>query len=161
MNRCPCQSPPAWADGDAGRSSSAAASLPQPEMPGDVLDLYALRSRPVLLRRGLPSGSPTPAMPRCQPPAPAESRRPARSPRPTTRLPRASRNLRRDGSIFPIGHFSGTIRLWRNDPDASRGHAASGACCPAGKAGRSLAALLDLWPARPFRRSFPTHPRRR
>ena len=28
---------------------------------------------------------------------------------------------------------------------------------PAGKASRSLAALLDLWPARPLRRSFPTH----
>ena len=27
----------------------------------------------------------------------------------------------------------------------------------AGKAARSLAALLDLWPARPLRRSFPTH----
>ena len=31
----------------------------------------------------------------------------------------------RDGSIFPFGHFSGTIRLWRNDHDAGGGRAAS------------------------------------
>jgi hypothetical protein len=31
----------------------------------------------------------------------------------------------RDGSIFPFGHFSGTIRLWRNDHDAGGGCAAS------------------------------------
>jgi len=62
----------------------------------------------------------------------------------------------RDGSIFPFGHFSGAIRLWRNDHDAGGGRVASGAFQPAGKASRSVAALFHLWPAKPFRRSFPT-----
>ena len=157
MNRCHCQSQPAWADGGSGRSASPAASLSQPGMPGAVLDLYALRSRAALLLRGLPLGSPAPAVPCCQPPVPAESGRPARSSGPATCIPATPRASSRDGSIFPFGHFSSTIRLWRNDRDAGCGRAASCASRPAGKAGRSLAALLDLWPARPLRRSFPTH----
>ena len=63
----------------------------------------------------------------------------------------------RDGSIFRFGHFSATIRLWRNDHDAGGGRTASGAPQPAGKAVRSVAALFDLRPARPFRRSFPPY----
>ena len=157
MSRCHCQSPPVSADGGSSRSGSSAAGLPQPEMPDGVLDLCALRPRAALLQRGLPSGSPPPAMPGCQPPAPAESRRPARSSGPATGIPETSLNFPRDGSIFPFGHFSGTIRLWRNDHDAGGGRAASCASRAAGKAGRSLAALLDLWPARPLRRSFPAH----
>ena len=156
MNRCHCQSPPAWADGGSRRSTSPAASLSQPGMPDGVLDLYALRPRTVLLQLGLSQRSAPPAMPRCQPPPPAESGGPARSSRPATCLPAASRAGRRDGSRFPFGQFSGTIRLWRNDHDAGGSAAAIEAARRAGKATRSLATLLDLWPARPFRRSFHT-----
>ena len=157
MNRCPCQSPPAWADGGSGRSGSPAAGLPRPGMPDGVLDLYALRSGAALLRRSLPHGSPAAATPCRQSTPPAESGRPARSSGPTARVPAAALSASRDGSIFPFGHFCGTIRLWRNDHDAGDGRAASGASQPAGKASRSMVALLDLWPAKPFRRSFPTY----
>jgi len=157
MKRWHCQSPPAWADGGSWRSGSPAASLSQPGMPDDVLGLYALRSGAALLQHALPDGSPAPAVPCCQPPASAESGRPARSSGPTTCVPRTPCASSRDGSIFPFGHFSGTIRLWRNDPHAGCGRAASCASRSAGKASRSLAALLDLWPARPLHRSFPTH----
>ena len=158
MNRCHCQNPPAWTDGGSWRSAAPAAGLSRPEMPDDVLDLYALRSGAALLLWGLPVGSPPPAMPCCQPPVPAKSGRPARSSGPATCIPRAARAGPRDGSIFPFGHFSGTIRLWRNDHDAGGGRAASCAAQPAGSARPSLAALLDLWPAGPLRRSFSTHP---
>ena len=43
-----------WADGGSWRSGSPAASLSQPGMPDDVLDLLALRSRTALLQPGLP-----------------------------------------------------------------------------------------------------------
>jgi hypothetical protein len=149
MNCCRCQSPPAWPDGGSGRSRSAAAGLSRPGMPGAVLDLLALRPRTVLLQFGLPQRSPAAATPCCQPAVPAESGGPARSSGPAAAVPRAPVPGPRDGSIFPGGHFSGTIRLWRNDHDAGGGRA--------GQTSRSLAALLDLWPARPLRRSFPTH----
>jgi hypothetical protein len=45
-------------------------------MPDGVLNLYALRSGPALLLRGLPHGSPAAATPCRQPPAPVESGRP-------------------------------------------------------------------------------------
>ena len=157
MSRCRCQSPPAWADGGAWRSSSPAAGLPQPGMSGGVLDLCALRPRAMLLLRRLPRGSTPPAMPCGQPPLPAESGRPTRSSRPPTGLPGTPRSASRDGSIFLFGHFSGTIRLWRNDHDADGGRAATAGFGRAGKAGRSVAALLDLWPVWPLRRSFPPH----
>ena len=54
MNRCHCQSPPAWADGGSWRSGSPAARLPRPGMPDGVLDLYPLRSRTMLLQPGVP-----------------------------------------------------------------------------------------------------------
>ena len=63
---------------------SPAASLSQPGMPGGVLDLFALRSRAVLLQSELPQRSSVPAMPCCQPPPPAESGGPARSSGPET-----------------------------------------------------------------------------
>ena len=131
MNRCHCQRPPVWADGGSWRSGSPAASLSQPGMPSDVLDLFALRSRTALLQSGLPHGSSAPATPRCQPPPPAESGGPARSSRPATCVPATSRAGSRDGSRFPFGHFSGTIRLWRNDHHAGCGSAAI-RVCPAG-----------------------------
>jgi len=40
MNCCHCQRPPVWADGGSG---APAASLSQPGMPSDVLDLFALQ----------------------------------------------------------------------------------------------------------------------
>ena len=157
MSRCNCQRPPLWADGGSWRSGSPAAGLPQPGMPDGVLDLLALRPRAALLQPGLPHGSATPATPRCQPAPSAESGGPARSSRPPARVPAASRAGSRDGSRFPFSHFSGTIRLWRNDHPAVCSPATIGVARRAGKATRSLAALLDLWPARPFHRSFPTH----
>jgi hypothetical protein len=161
MNRCHCQSPPARADGGSGRSGSPAAGLPRPGMPDGVLGLYALRSGAALLRRSLPHGSPTSATPCRQPPPPAESGRPARSSGSAACVPTAALSASRDGSIFPFGHFSGTIRLWRNDHDAGDGRATSGGFQSAGKASRSMAPLLDLWPAKPFRRSFPTYSTRK
>lgn len=157
MNRCHCQSPPARADGGSGRSGSPAAGLPRRGMPDGILDLYALRSGAALLRRCLPHGSPEAATPCRQPPPSAESGRAARSSGPAACVPAAALSASRDGSIFLSGHFSGTIRVWRNDHDAGDGRAASGASQTVGKASRSMAALLDLWPARPFRRSFPTY----
>jgi len=156
MNRCHCQSPPVWADAGSCRSGSPAANLSQPGMQGNLLGLFALRSRTALLQSGLPPRSQVPPAPRCQSPTSRESGRPARSSRPATCLPATSRVLSRDGSRFRFGHFSGTIRLWRNDHDVG--------WCPAvievarrhGKATRSLAALLDLRSARPLRRSFPS-----
>src|ERR1051326_5290681 len=157
MNGCHCQSPPAWADEGSWRSRSPAARLPQPELPDGVLDLHALRSRAALLLRGLPRGNPAPAVSRCQPSSPAKPRRPARSSGPATCLPPSALPASRDGSIFPIGHFSGTMRLWRNDHDAGGGRTASSVFGPAGNTGRSVAVLLNLWPGRPLRRSFPPH----
>ena len=125
MNRCHCQSPPAWADGGSWRSGSPAARLPRPGMPDGVLDLYALRSRTTLLQPGVPHRSPAPAAPGGQPPLSAESGRPARPPGSAAAVPGAPVPAARDGSIFPFGHFSGTIRLWRNDHDAGGGCAAS------------------------------------
>jgi len=156
MNRCLCQRPPRWADGGSCRSGSPAASLSQQGMPDGVLDLLALRPRTGLLQSGLPQPSSAPAMPRCQLPLPAESGRSARSSRPATCLPTASRADRRDGSGFLFGLFSGTIRLWRNDHPAGCRPAAMRAARRAGKAIRSWAALLNLWPAKPLRHSFPT-----
>jgi hypothetical protein len=157
MNRFHCQSPPARADGGSGRSGSPAAGLPRPGMPDGVMDLYELRSGAALLRRSLPHGSPSAVTPCRKPPPPAESGRPARSSGPAACVPAGALSASRHGSIFPFGHFYGTIRLWRNDHDAGDGRAASGASQPAGKASRSMVALLDLWPAKPFRRSFPTY----
>ncbi len=65
MNRCHCQRPPVWADGDSWRSGAPAARLSQPGMPSDFLDLFALRSRTALLQSGLPHGNSVPATPRC------------------------------------------------------------------------------------------------
>ena len=144
MNRCACQSPLLRADGDSWRSGSSAARLPRPGMPDGVLDLYTLRSRTTLLQPSVPQRSPAPAASGGQPPLSAESRRPARPPRSAAALPRAPVPAARDGSIFPFGHFSGTIRLWRNNHDAGGGCAASTVARPAGKASRSLAALLNL-----------------
>jgi hypothetical protein len=48
------------------------------------------------------------------------------------------------------------MRLWRNDHGAGSCRAASLASEPAGNEPRSVAALLNLRPAWPFRRSFPT-----
>ena len=157
MNRCHCQRPPVWADGGSWRSGSPAASLSQPGMPGDILDLFALRSRTALLQPSLPHRSPAPATPRCQPPPPGKSGGPARSSGSATCVPATPRAGSRDGSRFPFGHFSGTIRLWRNDHHAGYSPVAIYAAGPTGKATRSLSALLDLWPARPLRRSFPTY----
>ena len=126
-------------------------------MPNGFLDLYTLRSRTTLLQPGVSHRSPAPIAPGGQPPLSAESRRPARPPGSAAAVPPAPVPAARDGSIFPFGHFSGTIRLWRNDHDAGGGCAASSVTGPAGKASRSLAALLNLWPARPLRRSLPTH----
>ena len=156
MNRCLCQSPPVWADGGSWRSGSPAASLSQSGVPGAVLDLLALRPRPGLLQSGLPQRSPAPTTPRCQPSLPAESGRPARSSGPTTCVPATPRAGPRDGSIFPFGHFSGIIRLWGSDHHAGCSPAAISIARRPGKAARSLAALLDLRPTRPLRRSFPT-----
>ena len=158
MNRCHCQSPPVGGNGGSWRGGSPAASLSQPGMPDGVLDLYALRSGTVLLQRGLPDTSPAPTVPCCQPSISAEPGGPARSPGPAMRVPPASLPASRDGSIFPFGHFSGTIWLWRNDPDGSGDRAANSVSSPAGKTSRFLAGLLDLWPAGPLRRSFSTHP---
>ena len=155
MNRCHRRSPPVWADGGAWRSGAPAASLSLPGMSSDVLDLFALRSRTTLLQSGLPHGSSTPATPRCQPPPPRESGGPARSSRPATCVPATSRAHSRDGSRFSFGHFSGTIRLWRNDHAVGCGPAAIRTTRRVGKAIRSLAAVRDLWPTRPLRRSFP------
>ena len=152
MRRCHCQSPPAWVDGGSRRSGSSAARLLQPGMPDGVLDLYPLRSRTMLLQPGVPHRSPAPAAPGGQPPLSAESGRPARPPGSAAAIPRAPVSAARDGSIFPFGHFSGTIRLWRNDHTVGCGPPAIRAARAAGKAHRSLAALLDLWPARPLRR---------
>jgi hypothetical protein len=126
MNRCPCQSPPLRADGGSGRSGSPAARLPRPGMPDGVLDLYTLRSRTTLLQPSVPHRSPAPTAPGGQPSLSAESGGPTRPPGcplgPAAAVPRAPVPAARDGSIFPFGHFSGTIRLWRNDHDAvSRG----------------------------------------
>ena len=82
-------------------------------------------------------------------------RSPARPTGSVAAAPRPPVLAARDGSIFPFGRFSGTIRLWRNDHDAGGGCAASSVTGPAGKASRSLAALLDLWPARPLRDGIP------
>ena len=157
MNRCHCQSPPAWADGGSWRSGSPAACLSRPGMPDGVLGLRTLRPRTTLLQTGVPHRSPASAAPGGQPPLSAESGRPARPPGSAAAVPRALVPAARDGSIFPFGHFSGTIRLWRSDHNAGGGCAASSLTGPAGKASRSLAALLDLWPARSLRRSLPTH----
>jgi len=127
MNRCHCQSLPVRIGGGSWRSGSPAAGLSQPGMPDGVLDLLALRPRAVLLQPGLSHRSPAPATPRGEPPAPAESGGPARSSRPATRLPAASCGPR-DGSIFPFGRFSGTIRLWRSDRHAGCGPTAAAAC---------------------------------
>ena len=162
MNRCHCQSPPAWADGGSWRSGSPAAGLSRPGMPDGVLDLYALRSRTALLQPGLPHRSPAPATPRGQPPPSAESGRPARPSGPAAAYRERHVPASRDGSIFPFGHFSGTIRLWRNDHDAGGGCAASPSC-PAGWKSEP-----DLWlrcsicgrPGR-FVDPFPQIPRRR
>ena len=161
MNGCHCQSPSAWADGRSWRSGSPAARLPRPGMPDGVLDLYPLRSGTTLLQPGVPQRSPATAAPGGQPPLSAESRRPTRPPRSAAALSRAPVPAARDGSIFPFGHFSGTIRLWRNDhhavPRGDPGCAASRAPSQAaGTASRSVASLLDLPPARLLRRSFPT-----
>lgn len=155
MNRCHCQSPPAWADGGSARSGSPAAGLPQSAVPGGVLGLYALRPRTALLRRPLPHRRPAAAMPCCQPSLPVQSGRAAGPSGPATGIPRTSRTGSRDGSIFPFGHFSGTIRVWRNDHGAGGDPAANPVSRPAGKASRFLAGLLPLWPARPLCQSFP------
>ena len=145
------------ADGGSGRSRSPAADLPQSAMSGGVLGLHALRPRAALLLPALPRGRPAAAMPRSQPPSPMQSGRPAGSSGPATDVPPTSRNRSRDGSIFPFGHFSATIRLWRNDHDAGGVHATDATSRPTGKTGRLLAGLLHLRPARPLRRSLPTH----
>jgi hypothetical protein len=155
MSRCHCQSPPVWTNGGSWRRGAPAASLSQPGMPGNILDFFALRSRTALLQSRLPHGSPVSATPRCQPPLPAESGGPARSSRPATCVPAPARTGSRDGSGFPFGHFSGTIRLWRNDHAVGCGPAAIRTTRRVGKAIRSLAAVRDLWPTRPLRRSFP------
>src|SRR5690348_7321492 len=86
-----------------------------------------------------------------------QSGRPAGPSGPTTGVPPTSRTRSRDGSIFPFGHFSATIRLWRNDHDAGADHTAAAAFRPAGNASRHLAGVLHLWPARPLRQSLPTY----
>jgi hypothetical protein len=55
----------------------------------------------------------------------------------------------RDGSRFPNGHFSGTIRLWRSDRQADGGRGAQTGAAPA--------VLLPLWAPRPVCRSLPLH----
>ena len=157
MNRCRCQSPPAWADGGSWRSGSPAAGLSQPGMPERCSGFVrtAIADNAIAVR--LAARKPDAGNAARQPPPPAKSGRPARSSRPAACVPATSHAGARDGSRFPFGHFSGTIRLWRNDH-----HAGCGSRCDSslpgrtGKAARSLAALLDLWPARPLRRSFPT-----
>jgi hypothetical protein len=144
-------------NGGSGRSGSPAAGLPRPGMPDDVLDLYSLRSRPTLLQPGVPQRSPAPAAPGGQPPLSTESRRPARPPGPAAALSGASMPAARDGSVFPFGHFFGTIRLWRKDRDSGCRGTASLGSRTAGNADRTPAALLPLWPPGPFRRSFAPH----
>ena len=157
MNRCSCQSPPAGADGGAWRSGSPAAGLPQPGMPDGVLALYTLRSRTALLQYLLSQAGAPSAMPCSQSAAPVQSGRTTRSSRSTTYLPAASPAASRDGSIFRFGHFSGTIRLWRDDHDAEGSRIPYGAFRRPGRAPRCAVALLQLWPARPLCRSFSTH----
>lgn len=71
-------------------------------------------------------------------------------------IPATSRAGTRDGSRFPFSHFSGTIRLWRNDHPAGSGPVTISATRRVGKPTRSLFALLHLSPPRPVRQSFPT-----
>jgi hypothetical protein len=99
-NHCHCQRSPVWADGSSWRSGDPAAGLSRPGMPGDVLDLFALRSRTTLLQPGLPLGNTAPATPRCQPPPRAESGGPTRSSRSATCLSATSCVNSRDGSRF-------------------------------------------------------------
>jgi len=157
MIGCHCPAPVCGGHGASWRSRSAAADLPRQWLSGDVLDLSALRSRSALLQPRVPYRSPAAATPGGQPPLSTESRRPARPPGPAAALPGAPMPAARDGSVFPFGHFSGTIRLWRKDPDSGRRGTASLGSRTAGNADRTPAALLHLWPPRPFRRSFAPH----
>jgi hypothetical protein len=95
-------------------------------------------------------------MPRRQRPLPAESGRAARSSRPATCLPTASRTDRRDGSGFPFGLFSGTIRLWRNESPRrfqSRCHAS----CPAGWKSDPIIGCAARFVAGQAASSIPSH----
>lgn len=153
MIGCRCPAPPAGADGGPWPSDSPSTGLPRQRMPGGVLDLSALRPRPVLLQPGLPRPSATPAAAPRQLPPPAESGGTARPPRPPAGIPAAlcpeDAPGARDGSRFPFDRFSGTIPLW--DAEGS-----TGSGCLVGNPRWPRVALRHLRPPGPFRRSLPT-----
>ena len=157
MNRCHCQSPPAWADGGSWRSGSPAAGLPRPGMPDGVLDL---------LRTAIADSA-------------IAARLAARKPGAGNTVPptAATSGVWKAGSIIATGSVRTggvTCRLRVTDQGSLSVISPAPFGCgetittPAAvalrvrlpgrleKRARSLAALLDLWPARPLRRSFPT-----
>jgi hypothetical protein len=115
-DHCRCPVPPAITHGGGSwRSGSAATGLPGSRVPGSVLHLHALRSRPLLLQYPVPPTGPPPAAALRQPALPTEpggTTRSSRSPA-AVPMPPPPTAIGRDGSIFPFDRFPGIIRLWK------------------------------------------------
>ena len=102
------------------RNGMAPVVLPGVGLRGDVLHLRLLLPGAGLLRRGVPPPNETPADAACQPEAPGQPGRTARSPGPATGLP-GEVSPARDGSHFRRPH---TIRQYRKTMDETARKAA-------------------------------------